>query len=140
MPTFAILWRSAIGAAIALAVGLACTVLSAAASVAPMTGMGDDAAPVTTVAVTVAEDVASVSPAMTSMCAYACVDGSASVVCAGAAGLVVTSALVLLLASRRDTYLGLLARLRRAGLARRRLRARTPWLVLSPVSLCVFRV
>ncbi len=139
MPTLVILWRSALGAAIALAVGLACTILSAAAAVAPMAGMSENAASFTTVAVTVVEEAASASPAMAPMCGNACVSGTTSVVCTGA-GLVVTSVLVLLIAARRNTYLGLLARVRRPGPGRRRLRERTPWVVLSPVSLCVFRV
>lgn len=139
MPTLAIWWRSALGAAIALTVGLACTVLWAAAPVAPMAGMSEHAAPVATVAVTVAEEFSAASPAMPPMCGNACVSDTTSAVCAGV-GVIVTSLLGLFLAYRRNTFMGLLARVRRPGLTRRRLRERTPWVVLSPVSLCVFRV
>lgn len=138
VPTLAVLWRSALGAAIALAAGLACTVLWAA-SVAPMASMSEAAAPVATVAATVAEEVSSATPAMASMCGIACVSDTTGVGCTGV-GVVVTSVLVLLLASRRNTFMGLQARVRRPGLTRRRLRERTPWIVLSPASLCVFRV
>lgn len=121
--------------------GLMCTLVTVAASTAPVTGMSQSAArPVSAVTATVADEVPFLSPVVTSMCVSACVGGTTGVVCTGAAGLVVTSVLILLMAFRRTTYLGLLARLRRAGLARRRLRERTHWLVLSPISLCVFRV
>ncbi|MBB6629806.1 hypothetical protein H5V45_20985 [Nocardioides sp. KIGAM211] len=138
-PTFAVVLRSSLGAAIALVVGLTCTVLSALTSVAPMADMSDEVAPIPTAAVSVAEEVAAASPAMADMCADGCVIDATSVVCAGA-WLMVTSVLVLLKTSRRHTYLGLLARIRRPGLPRRRLRERTPWVVLSPISVCVFRV
>ena len=83
--------------------------------------------------------VASVmSPPMSSMCDSACVT-DVSQVCTIAGGLTVTTLLALLLASRRDTFLGLLARTRPRALLRRR-RRHTPWTVLSPISLCVLRV
>ncbi|GAB2754284.1 hypothetical protein GCM10027020_02950 [Nocardioides salsibiostraticola] len=139
MPTLAILWRSALGATIALTVGLACTVLWAATPVAPMAGMSEHAAPIATVAAGVAEEFSSASPAMAPMCGNPCVSDTSSVACTGV-GVILTSLLVLFLAFRRNTFMGLLTRVRRPGLTRRRLRERTPWVVLSPVSLCVFRV
>jgi hypothetical protein len=59
--------------------------------------------------------------------------------CTNAAGLTPSTLLALLLASRRDTFMGLLARTRPRALPRRR-RRQTPWTVLSPNSLCVLRV
>ena len=78
------------------------------------------------------------SPPMSSMCDMACVT-DVSEMCTVAGGLTVTTLLALLVASRRDTFMGLLARTRPCALPRRR-RRQTPWTVLSPISLCVLRV
>ena len=74
------------------------------------------------------------------MCPDGCPTLATGVLCATVIGFVVTGVMALLLASVRNPFLGLLARVQRPGLARRRLRLGTPWLDLSPVSLCVFRV
>ncbi len=84
-----------------------------------------------------ASPIASVmSLPMSSMCDSACVT-DVTEMCTVAGGLTVTTLLALLLASRRDTFMGLLARTRPCALPRRR---QTPWTVLSPISLCVLRV
>ena len=151
--------RRALCAAIALALSMSCIVLAVAASTTPMTGMADMAETSVTAAPTVAvgaytsgltdgaidviseaaSPVASVmAPPMSSLCDSACVMG-ASQMYAVAAGLAVTSLLALLLASRRDTFMGVLERTRPRARPRRR-RPQTPWTVLSPISLCVLRV
>ncbi len=150
--------RRGLCAAVALALSLTCIGLAVSASTTPMAGMVDMAgtsatgasmsAPAVTegafiggqtgVAISAAvSPVASVMPPMSSMCDSACVI-NASAVCTIAGGLMVTSVLALLLASRRGTFLGLLARTRPRALRRRR-RRHTPWTVLSPMSLCVLR-
>jgi len=152
------------GAAVALALSLTCIVFAVAASTTPMTGMVDMADASTTAAATAAPAAAdgaitngptggvvgdvvreSASPVasvmslpMSSMRDNACVT-DASEMCTVAGGLTVTTLLALLLASRRATFLGLLARTRPCALPRRR-RRQTPWTVLSPISLCVLRV
>ncbi len=98
-----------------------------------------DVAGAVVVAVRAPSAAATPSPT-TSLCETPCAGGTTGVLCGVAVALVVTSVLLLLLTSRRDTFLGLLARVRRAGLVRRRRRQRTPWLVRSPVSLGVLRV
>ncbi len=75
---------------------------------------------------------------MSSLCDRVCLTGVGEV-CLVASGLGVTTLLALLLASRRDTFVGLLGRTRPRALPRRR-RRRAPWTVPSPVSLCVLRV
>ena len=60
--------------------------------------------------------------------------------CTVPAGLAVTALLALFLASRRDTFLGLLARPSLLFFVRRRQQEPTPWTVLSLSSLCVLRV
>jgi len=157
--------RRALCAAIALALSMSCIVLAVAASTTPMTGMADmadmadmaetsvTAAPTVAVgaytsgltdgAIDVVSEAASpvasvMAPPMSSLCDSACVMG-ASQMRAVAAGLAVTSLLALLLASRRDTFMGVLERTRPRARPRRR-RPQTPWTVLSPISLCVLRV
>jgi len=156
--------RCGLCAAVALALSLTCIVFAVAASTTPMTGMVDMADASTTAAVTAApaaavgaftsgltsggvgdvtreaaSPVASVmSLPMSLMCDSACVT-DVSEMCTVAVGLTVTTLLALLLASRRDTFMGLLARTR-PGARSRRLRRQTPWTVLSPISLCVLRV
>lgn len=153
--------RHGLCAAVALALSLTCIVLGLAASTTPMSGMPDTsattaatAAPRVAVGVYTssltngavggalrgaASPVASVmSSPMSSMCGSVCVTG-VSEVCTVAAGLTVTTLLALLLAARRETFLGLLARARPRALPRRRQR-KTPWTVLSPISLCVLRL
>jgi hypothetical protein len=155
-------------AAVALALSLMCAVLGAAASTAPMTvmsisdisGMTDAAgvagasnmndmgeaavaaasAPVAAMTAELVSEMArDGGPAMASMCATPCVTDIASA-CTVAAGLTVIAILALFLASRRDTFMGLLARTGPVLYVRRRLRDRTPWTVLSLSLLCVLRV
>lgn len=133
-----------------LALGLMCTAWALAASSGPMTGVNgtsevvEAAAADLSVVVTAAAGVSSQSPVMASMCGGPCVGATSNVVCAGAAGLVVglvvATVLVLFLATRRRTYLGLVARIRRSGLAERRPPGRQPWVVLRPGDLCIWRV
>ena len=139
----------AICAVVALTVGLICAVTAIGATAAPMTGMtgmttGPDVSmQEMTTHVVAAPVAASIDSGMTSadesMCATGCL-AEFSTVCTLAAGLIVTSGL-LLLASRRGTFLGLVARVRPSVLDhRRRRRDRAPWTVLSPIALCVSRV
>ena len=76
---------------------------------------------------------------MASMCGNPCVT-DISGECAVAVGLAVAALLALFLASRRDTFLGLLARIGPLFFVHRRRRPPTPWTVLSLSSLCVLRV
>lgn len=135
--------------AMAFALSLMCAVLGVAASTASMTDMGDlvsasgSAAP--HVAVPVAGPTAqaaslaqSPSPVIASMCDTSCAPGVTGM-CTVAMSSVV-SVLVLFLASRRETFLGLLARVRRLMFALDPQRGRPPWTVLSLSSLCVSRV
>ena len=117
---------------------------TAAATAAPAAALGAFASGLTgggvgDVVREAASPVASVmSLPMSLMCDTACVtDASAMSTVAG--GLTVTTLLALLLAARRDTLMGLLARTR-PGAHSRRVRRQTPWTVLSPISLCVLRV
>jgi len=156
--------RRGLCAAVALALSLACIVFAVAASTTPMTGMVDMADASTTAATTAApaaavgsftngltdggvDDVvreavspgASVMPLpMGSMCDSACVTDVIEM-CTVAGALTLITMLALLVASRRDTFIGLLARARPRALPRRR-RRQSPWTVLSPISLCVLRV
>ena len=141
-------------AGVALAISLMCAVLGVAAATTPMTGMTEmvsasgvsgmnDAAVAAAVA-----PVAAVMPlqmdgvgglTLASMCESPCVADTGGE-CTIAAGLAVTALLALFLASRRDTFLGLLARIGPLFYVRRRRREPTPWTVLSLSSLCVLRV
>lgn len=148
---------------VALALGLTCMFLAVVATT-PMAGMAGMADASTTAATTTApvaavgaltssltgsvvsevvpeaaSPVASVTaPTMSPMCDSPCVTGT-SQTCRVASGLTVTTLLALLVASRRDTFVGLLPRTRPRALPRRR-RFQTPWTVLSPIFLCVLRV
>ena len=144
--------RRCLRAILALALGAVCVLLSLAASTAPMeqmAGMGQAVTSPTETAtstlpsrglldqpVTAASAVA--PPAVSGVCDSTCT-AELGATCATAVGLAVTTVLVLLLASRRDTSLGELerTRFRVAPCWRRR---RTPWTAPSPVSLCVLRV
>jgi len=156
--------RRGLCAAVALALSLACIVFAIAASATLMTGMVDMADASTTAPTTAAPAAAvgaftsgltggvvsevvleaaspvaaMISLPLSSMCDSACVT-NVSEMCTIAGGLTVTTLLALLLATRRDTFVGLLARKRPCALPRRQ-RRQTPWIVLSPISLCVFRV
>ncbi len=153
--------RRGLCAAIALALSLTCIVLAVAASTTPMAGMADASAAAAAIAAPAvavgartsgltdgaggdviretASPVASgMSQRMSSMCDSACVT-DLNEMCTVVAGLTVTTLLALLLASRRDTFMGLFARTRPCARPRRR-RRQTPWTVLSPVSSCVLRV
>ncbi len=160
----ALLLRRGLCAVVALALSLMSIVFAVPASTTPMTGMVDMADASTTAAAThtpaaavgafpsgltggvvgdvvreAASPVASVMVLpMSSMCDSACVT-EVSEMCTVAGGLTVATLLALLLASRRDTFMGLLARTRLCVVPRRR-RRQTPWTVLSPISLCVLRV
>ena len=145
--------RRALFAAIALALSLMCAALGVAASTAPMAGMTDSsvntlmagigeataavatAPAVAGAAVAVAADAGS---AMAGMCDSACVS-EVTEMCS-VAGLIVMTLMALLLATRRDTFLGLLARIRTSTRAVRLRREPTPWTVLSLSSLCVLRL
>lgn len=144
--------RRALCAAITLTLSLTCIALMVAAPTTHMTG-ASTAAPAIAVAhigglteaaggVVVREPAllfASVaSPDMGSMCDSACIT-ELSKACMVAVALTVLSLLALLLASRRDTFVQVLARHRPSAQARRR-RRQTPWTVPSPISLCVLRV
>ena len=76
---------------------------------------------------------------MASMCDSACVT-EVTAMCTLAAGLTVTTLMALLLASRRDTFLGLLPRVETSAGVRRQRRERPAWMALSLSSLCVLRV
>ena len=156
--------RRGLCAAVALALSLTCIVFAVAASTTPMTDMVDMADASTTAAATAAHAAAvgaftsgltgggigdvvreAASPEtslmslpMSLMCDTACVT-DVSAMCTVAGGLTVTTLLALLLVSRRDTFMRLLARTRLCALPRRQ-RRQTPWTVLSPISLCVLRV
>lgn len=148
--------RVVVGALIALTLGLACTVMWAAVLLAPssvMTGMpdmdgmdgmngmgGGPVAAMTTSATNQVVDAASdAGHAVMSTCTSACVDDVADA-CTLGVSLAVVTILALLLGTRRDTFLGLLARPRVVLLARRPRWSRSPWTVLSLSTLCVLRV
>ena len=156
--------RRGLCAAVALALSLTCIALALAASVTLMTDMPAMADTSATTAAASAPAVAvggytssltdgavagavraAASPVtsamlspMSSMCDSVCVTG-VSQVCTVAAGLTVTGLLALLLASRRHTFIGLLARVRARAVPRRGPR-QTRWSAPSPISLCVLRV
>jgi hypothetical protein len=143
-------------AGVVLSISLMCAALGVAASTPPMTGMtemgrasaGSDMNGMSEV--TVAAAVAPVAAAMTaevgvdggltlaSMCESPCAADIGGA-CTVAAGLAVTALLALFLASRRDTFLGLLARLSRLFFVLRPCQEPTPWTVLSLTTLCVLR-
>lgn len=149
--------------AVALALSLTCIGFAVAATT-PMPGMVDMAIASKTAATTAAPVAAvgsftsgltdddvddmvreEVSPGtsvmslpMSSVCDSVCVT-DVSEMCMVAGGLTVMTLLALLVAARRDTLVGLLARARPPALPHRR-RLHTPWSVLSPISLCVLRV
>ncbi len=147
----------ALCAGVVLAISLMCAVLGVAASTTPMTGMtgmteasalsrmgdiGDTAvaaaaAPVA--AVMTMEMGGADGPTLASMCGRPCVTDIGGE-CTVAVGLAVTALLALFLASRRDTFLGLLARLSFLSFVLRRRQEPTPWTVPSLSSLCVLRV
>lgn len=147
----------ALCAGIVLAIGLMSAVLGVAASTTPMAGMtgmvnasavsGMNDRSGATVAGAVAPAAAATTAeigvdgglAWASMCESPCATDIGGE-CTVAAGLAVTALLALLLASRRDTFLGLLARLSPLFVVRRPRQEPTPWTVLSLTSLCVLRV
>ena len=140
-------------AGVVLAISLMCAVLGVAASTTPMTGMTGmvNASGVSGMDDMVDATVAPVAGAMTvamgadgglmlaSMCESPCVTDIGGE-CTVATGLAVTALLALFLASRRDTFLGLLDRIGPLFFVRRRWLDPTPWTVLSLSSLCVLRV
>lgn len=120
-----------------------CVVVAVAALTTSMPGMGSTTSVSGTAVVQTATAAAApdalAAPKLTSACDVACVS-EVSDLCSLVAGLTMMSLLALLLTSRRDTFPGLLARLRHAAFVGPRLREQTPWNLLSPVSLCVLRV
>ena len=147
-------------AGVVLAISLMCAVLGVAASTTPTTGMTGMTGVVDASVVSgmndmgdpaVAAVAAPVAAAMTSemggaggltlasMCESPCATDIGGA-CTVAAGLAVTALLALFLASRRDTFLGLLARLSLLFFVRRRRQEPTPWTVMSLSTLCVLRV
>ena len=136
--------QRALCAAIALALSLMCVVLAVTASTAPMSGLTDmNDVPGMSVMAGIGEATSAVAaeagPAMASMCESACVT-EVTDMCSLAAGLIVITLLALLLATRRDTFLGLLARVRTPTSTLRHRGLPPPWTVLSLSSLCVLRV
>lgn len=138
-------WARPVCAAVALAIGLMCAVLGVAASTTPMTDMTDmgeataEAIGAPVAAAMSMEMGGDDGPTMASMCESACIT-DISGDCTVAAGLAVTALLTLLMATRRDTFMSLLARVAPLLHVRRRRRDPTPWTVLSLSSLCVLRV
>ena len=149
---FARLSRLGFCAAVALALGLTCVVLAFVASMPTMSDMpsmatiptaesrdasggvtdGDTALHETTTSA-----ASAMSMPMNSMCGDTCFT-AVSDMCTESGGLFTISLLALFLASRRDTFIALIARIRpRAHRWRQR---RTPWTVTSPIVLCVLRV
>ena len=144
-------------AGIALAISLMCVLLGFGASTTSATGMagvtemvssasmndmGEAAAAAAVAPIAAAmtmEMGGDGGPTMASMCETQCVTDIGGA-CTIAAGLLVAALLVLFLASRRDTFLGLLARVGPVFFVRRRRRDPTPWTVLSLTRLCVLRV
>ncbi len=136
---------------LALAISLMCALLGVAASTPSMTGMVNASSGSVMSEATAATAAVPVTPAITmemggeggltlaAMCETPCVT-DISGECTVAAGLAVTALLALFLASRRDTFLGLLARIGPLFYVRRRRQELTPWTVLSLSSLCVLRV
>lgn len=142
---------------VALAISLMYALLGATASTTPMPGMtgqvnASGVSPMgDLVEATGAAAVAPVGAATTvemgaggalmpaSMCESPCV-ADISGACTIAGGLAAAALLALLLGTRRDTFLGLLARLGPLFSVRRPRHEPTPWTVLSLTSLCVLRV
>lgn len=146
---------------IAFAIALMCALLGFGASTTPGTGVTEmvsqsgmsvmsdmsDMSEASVVAV-VAPVVAAMTtdmggdgaPTMASMCETPCVTDIGGA-CTIAAALAVAALSVLFLASRRDTFLGLFARVGGAlFFVSRRRQEPTPWAVLSLSRLCVLRV
>lgn len=145
-------------AGLALSISLMCALLGFAASATPATGMtemvshtgmagmpgsldtGEASGAGAPVAAWMEMDTGGDDePAMSSMCGAPCVTDIGGA-CTIAAGLIIAALLVLFMASRRDTFVGLRARLGPVLFVRRRRRDPTPWTVLSLSRLCVLRV
>ncbi|MEO5709151.1 MAG: hypothetical protein ABIQ59_04965 [Nocardioidaceae bacterium] len=107
-------------------------------AVSVMAGMGEVTAAMA-LGPAVNDVAADTGPVINSMCDTACVTRVSSM-CNVAGGLTVTTLLALLLASRRNTFMGMIARNGSPALSRRPRRDRTRRAVLSPFSLCVLRV
>ncbi|RYC07286.1 hypothetical protein [Nocardioides zhouii] len=121
--------------------GLAGTVSAGASIPAPAVAFGPSVGGQTgdAVGAVVSEAVAPVMSAMSSMCDNVCV-ADVSVVCMMAGGLSLLTLLALVLATRRNTFLALVARARPRDVLRRWRCHQPAWTVLSPISLCVLRV
>ena len=147
--------RRLLGAALVVALGLACTTLlmmgtasapgqvssmssmsmSGETNIATMTGMHESSLASSPPAVATES---AIWPALAQVCDMPCLE-EVTDACTGVAGLTATSLLVLFLGTRRDTFLGLLARDRYAR-TRRPHEPRPPWTVLSLYRLGVLRV
>ncbi len=77
---------------------------------------------------------------MAGMCDAACASGAARATCALAAAAAPLTLLGLLMTRRRNTFLGLLTRTTGPLIVKRERSRWSGWLVLSPMSLCVWRV
>lgn len=140
-------------AGLALALALLCALLGVAAPTPSTTGMTGMTGIVSAAGVSGLDDMGEATaaaamtmgagrdggPTLASTCETPCVTDIGGA-CTIAAGLAVTALSALFLASRRDTFLGLFARLGPLFYTRRRRRDPTPWTVLSLSSLCVLRV
>lgn len=104
-------------------------------SAAPMTAMAMDAESGASVVAALAADTPTVPPP----CATTCVDSTADV-CRLAAGVTGSTLMALFLTTRRNTFLGLLARRRRPLRDDRPAWTSPPWTVLSLSDLGVSRV
>ena len=133
--------RRALCGAILLGLSLMCAALAVTASSDPMSGMSEmsGATAVVTAPVAAARDSMAPMAPMSSACDSVCVS-EVTDLCSLAAGLSVMTLMALLLATRRDTFLGLLARVRTPPSGPRRRSEPPPWTVLSLSSLCVLRV
>lgn len=153
--------RRALCALVALTLGLLCAVLVATmstgsddmASMSSMDGMGSTAVVSATSAAAGPQGAAGTAtrppavlgpadgavPVMSSVCDTACVNEVATTCALAAAAVIATLMVLLLAASLRDTFLGLLARTPLTDLARPR-SARATSVALSRSTLCVWRV
>lgn len=147
-------WRRRLAAVLAVTLGTACVLLSLATSAVAMQhmeGMRDGQAPTSSSAAgTRAEPSlglvdeppwiasAMTAPVMSGGCESACTM-ELGATCVSASGLAVITALLLMVRTRRNTFLCELPRTL-LRVAPRIHRSRTPWTVPTRFSLCVLRV
>lgn len=126
--------RWLVGSVVALGLALMCGLFGVSPAAAGMAGPG------TTGSSVVAGSVAVTPVAMDMPCDDVCVSEVATA-CVAPTGLALVTVLGLLVAGRRDTYLGLVARAGPRGVLARRRALAPPWTVKSSVlDLCVIRV